>query len=94
MLLRFCIRINYSEGSTTVYSTARTPSMAISKAMKGRSHLKITKLEIIGDALPAASVSVAQIVKQAKLKKAKKTKRWQAALKYQNKSGLSIFLKK
>ncbi len=89
MLLRFCVKFYTKERSSSVYIKAKTPMAAIAAFAAKRPTLKITKIELLGDALPAPTASAAQLIKEAQKANAAKRKRWIAAKRYEVKAGFS-----
>ncbi len=89
MLLRFCVKFYTKERSSSIYIKAKTPAAAIAALATRRPTLKFTKIELLGDALPAPTASAAELIKEAQKANAAKRKRWIAAKKYEAKAGIS-----
>lgn len=91
MLLRFCIKITTATFTRNYYIKANNAKFAISKLIAKTDSPDVKKIEIVGDALPAPKTAI-ELLKESR-KKTNKVKRWQAARKYQLKSGISVFAK-
>jgi hypothetical protein len=93
MQYKYCVNFKLNNKKCSSYFRGNNPNQALLRCLKkyNKSQFEITKLEIIGDALPVAKDFAAkQIIKQLKEKTNKQT-RWKAALKYQKKSGFNTF---
>lgn len=91
MLLRFCIKMTTASFTRSYYIKANNAKFAITKLIEKTDSPDIKKIELIGDALPAPKTAI-ELLKESR-KKTNKVKRWQAAKKYQLKSGISVFAK-
>lgn len=92
MLLRYCLKGTSPKLTRHYYVKAYNVNEAIIKLIAKYPALKFTKIEQLGDALPAPKTAT-QLIKEAQKETAAKKRRWVAAQKYQLKSGVSIFAK-
>ncbi len=93
MLFRFCLKVSALGYNRCHYIKAKNASSAFKKFTDSHREMNITKIEVVGDPLPAPEKTIKQLIKEAKTNSAKKRKRWVAAKKYELKAGISVFAK-